>query len=136
MNVIESTRPILEQERDDKLDDLLSRWHHWSSGARVTRGHANRSLVAGDYITSRQYDDENGALDDAIESRIMRGVESVVERMEDPFRAAIYVEARALCLGVSVFRSPRLPEDPREARKVIDVARGMLVNQLTRAGLM
>ena len=126
-------------KRDDQallLDDLLGRWHRWCQQATVGRGHASRSLVVGEYRTSRQYDDANGALDDDLERSTMKAVNFNVGEMRDPWRSAIHAQARAIHCGVLVWSSPRLPQD-REARElVVQEARAMLIGRLTAAGVM
>lgn len=120
---------------DDTLDGLLSRWHQWQS-ATVTRGWNRQALVVGSYRTSRQYDDQNGALDAHLDAIQMQAVEFAVQQMADPHKAAIYCLARALTLGVSVFMSPRLPVDAAERAVVVSDARGMLTRRLQSAGVM
>lgn len=122
--------------RQELLDDLLSRWDHWLHPVTVSRGHASSSAGCGLYRTSRQYDDENGALDEQVEHQVMQGVQGCVERLETEQRVAIHIEARNVRLGVSVWRSPRLPADEREARAVISGARFRMIELLCGAGLM
>lgn len=129
---------MVDVMRAEALDDLLSRWHHWQTECfnQTARGYANRSLVTGDYITSRQYDDQNGALYDDEERVIMRAVQANVDNMSEPYRSAIYVIARTLYSGVSVWRSPRLPALPAERDRVIAHARQWLTMRLVAAGLI
>ncbi len=129
---------MTKSQRSEALDDLLSRWHHWQTQSMTTtaRGYAHRSLVTGDYVTSRQYDDANGALYDDEEQQIMRAVQANVDNMDEPYRSAIHVIARGLCLGVSVFQSPRLPHLPADRDRVIEHARKWLTLRLVSAGLM
>lgn len=128
---------LLQDQRDAALDDLLSRWHHWQTQqSSTTRGHAGRSLVVGDYIASRQYDDVNGALYDDEENVAMRAVQANVDNMDEPYRSAAYVIARALYLGTSAISSPRLPQFPAERERVIARARQWLTLRLVGAGLM
>lgn len=129
-------RGALATYRQEALDDLLSRWDHWAHPVHVGRGHASTSAGCGLYRTSRQYDDENGALDDAIEHRLMQGMQACVERLETQHRMAIHIEARNVRLGLQVWRSPRLPANEREAREVIDAARQRLIVLLLSDGLM
>jgi len=139
MNRLPSTvwQKLLQEQRSAALDDLLSRWHHWQTQqSSTTRGHAGRSLVVGDYIASRQYDDVNGALYDDEEDVAMRAMQSNVDNMAEPYRSAVYVIARALCLGTSAFTSPRLPQFPAERDRVIAHARQWLTLRLISAGLM
>ena len=120
---------------DATLDDLLSRWHVWQ-WSNVGRGFNRKALVAGDYRCSRQYDDQNGALDARIDHIQMQAVEFAVGQMVDPYRAAIYMQARALHLGVAVFTSPRLPSDPQDRAAIVSVARQLLTTRLQSAGVM
>lgn len=123
-------------ETSATLDDILSRWHHWASSSRIGRGYASRALVCGDYKTSRQYDDQNGALDSDIENQAMKAVDFQVSEMAEPYRTAIHCHARNLNLGVSIWSSPRLPQDPHARATVLQAARHILARRLTAAGVM
>lgn len=118
------------------LDDLLCRWHQWANAVRLSRGWKSRALVVGEYRTSRQYDDANGALDDEIDRTIMRAVDFQVGEMVDPWKAAIHANARALVVGCMVFSSPRLSPDPALRLAQVAEARAQLVKRLTGAGVI
>jgi hypothetical protein len=133
---IDQVRASLLAERHLAMDDLLSRWHHWLHPLTVSRGHSSSAAGAELYRASRQYDDENGALDDAIEHRVMQGVQGCHERLEHPHSTAITIEARNLHLGLAVFRSPRLPDDPAALAALRVEARRRMLLQLLRAGLV
>lgn len=125
---------MLDAERQAALDDLLSRWHSWQGGFKAVRGYKGRALVVGDFRISRQYDSDNGALDDELEAQTMEKVDFQVGEMQDPYRAAVYAQARALCTGAAVWRSPRIAEAERET--VIRVARKLLIARLIGAGVL
>jgi len=129
-------RTAIAQLRQETLDDLLSRWDNWLHPVQVSRGYAHSSAEGALYRTSRQYDDANGALDDAIEHQTMQGVQACVELLSLEHRVAVHIEARNLRLGLSVWRSPRLPASEAEAREVIRAARSSLLVHLVRAGLV
>jgi hypothetical protein len=129
-------RAAIAALRQEALDDLLSRWDHWLHPVQVSRGYASTSAEGRLYRTSRQYDDENGALDDAVEHQVMQGVQACVEKLSLEHRIAIHVEARNVRLGVSVWRSPRLPANEAAAREVIQAARLALLSHLVRAGVV
>ncbi len=138
--IIDMTRAevsaAMDAERQATLDDLLSRWHHWLHPIGSSRGFGSRAAGTALYRSSRQRDDENGALDAEIEHRIMCGVAVCHEKLVDPYRSAISIEARNLHLGYAVYQSPRLPIDP-EAREVIrKEARRLMIRGLRGAGLM
>lgn len=120
------------------LDDLLSRWHSWQHAAKVGRGHADRSLVCGDrYRPSRQYDDENGALDDALDARRSQAVEVAVRALDEPYRPAIYCNARDIATGRRFeCLHPSMPSDPLERFQITGIARVLLVKRLASAGVM
>lgn len=116
------------------LDDLLSRWHHWASSRPACKGFAPKALVCGDYRTSRQYDDTNGALDDDLDASTMRTVDFQVSEMADPWRSAIYALARSLSCGYAVWSSPRIAPGDRQA--VEAEARKRLTARLVSAGVL
>jgi hypothetical protein len=134
MGTSQELQRLRQAESDAKLDDLLSRWHFWQTKTRGVHSFAPKALVCGDYRTSRQYDDENGALDDALEVHTMRQIDFEVQELGDPWRSAIYAIARSLFTGAAVFHSPRIPAIQR-AQVSID-ARGRLVIRLVSAGVM
>jgi hypothetical protein len=90
----------------------------------------------GEYRCSRQYDDQNGALDASLDNLQMQAVEFAVRQMADPYRSAIYVLARALYSGTAVFTSPRVPDDPVQRGLIVTNARHMLTVRLQSAGVM
>jgi hypothetical protein len=117
-----------------ELDDILSRWHHWSASRPISRGYAPKSLVCGEYKVSRQYDDSNGALDSDLESATMKTVDFQVSEMADPYRSCIHALARSLCCGYAVWSSPRVPYGQR--KEVEAKARVLIVARLVGAGVM
>jgi len=125
----------VKNEADSILDGLLAAWHQWQR-VQPVRGFGSRALVCGEYVTSRQYDDSNGALDAALEQRTMKSVDFQVSQMVDPFKAAIYANARALAVGCSVWSSPRLPQDAGERQAVVLHARAILARRLQSAGVL
>ena len=60
--------------KDETLNDLLSRWHRWSCGYTFGKGYPTADSACRSARASRQYDDQNGALDAVIEQRIMEAV--------------------------------------------------------------
>jgi len=125
-------------DTDAILDDLLCRWAQWVRPITTSTGHQHHAAGCGAYRTSRQYDDQNGALDDDLEHMVCKAVDQHINAMPnepEPYRLAIQAEARRLVVGSDVFLSPRLPAG--EARRtLIQAARGMLVRRLTNAGVM
>ena len=128
------SRLLAQAERDAALDDVLSEWHAWQLQDRVGRGFANKSLVAGDYRISRQWDDLNGALDDDLDAMRMHQVDFEVTQLADPWRSAIYALARSASTGTTVVHSPRVP--PEQRVRVLAEARVRLHARLRAAGVL
>ena len=126
----------MSDDTDAILDDLLSRWHGWRMKYTPARGFNSRALVVGEYVISRQYDDFNGALDDAIEADIMRSLDFQISEMTVVHRAAISANARALHVGARFFSHPYLPADREERNAIVKQARAALIKRALAAGVM
>lgn len=126
------------QARDQQaqLDDLLSRWHHWRRSYQPVRGFAGGGHATDGYRASRQYDVDNGALDDAIEAQVMREVEFQVSELPELQQAAIMTNARGLHCGADVWSHPRLPRDQVARAEVIRDARARLAARLVACGVI
>lgn len=118
------------------LDDILAEWHRWQCAQPVTRGFASRALVCGEYQISRQYDDQNGALDSDLQNSTMKTVDFQVQQMLDPHKAAVYAQARSLACGVSVWTSARLPGDKEQRAVIVAEARMQITKRLQNAGVL
>lgn len=129
-----SAELTVQIERQEALDDILSRWHWWRSTYTTERGVTGGGNATSGYITSRQYDDANGGLDFALENATMRQVDFEISSIGDPWRSAICALARSLCTGAAVFHSPRIP--PAERARVMREAREKLTGRLVAAGLL
>lgn len=122
-------------EQAAHLDLLLSEWHRCTCG-RSSKGFTSKSAGFESWHCSRQYDDQNGALDTDLDHRQVSAVNFAAEQMTDPHKAAIYADARNLCLGISVWSSPRLPPEPAMREAIVREARIMMCNKLISAGVM
>lgn len=127
---------ILDITPDEQLDELLILWHNHLSNGRTAKGYDRKTSVAGDFKVSRQWDDQNGALDDDLEMRKVTQVDYAVNELVDPYRAAIYCIARGLTCGLMVWNSPRLPAVEADRQIVVRSARGQMIFRLTRAGVI
>ena len=90
------------------------------------RGEVNRS----------GWDSSDDILDAQINAKIMESVDFEVSEMKEPHRSAIYVTARNLHAGNSVWRSPRLPADPMERAVIVGEARQQITTRLMACGVM
>lgn len=118
------------------LDALLIMWHTHASMEGVGWGYPSRAPASHQYRCSRQYDDQNGSLDGDVDKQIAKAVGHQVDKMTEPHRTAIHINARNLKVGVSVWQSPRLPADQMERARVVSDARDMLARRLIAEGLL
>ena len=118
------------------LDDLLCRWAQWCRPVNVGRGYGHQALVCGQFRTSRQYDDANGALDEDLDHAMLKQVDYEISQIPQPENTALHAEGRRLVVGVDVYLSPRLPVDPVKRSELTGRARGLLVVRLGNAGVM
>jgi hypothetical protein len=121
---------------EETLNDLLSRWHTWASQFSAVAGFYTASAGMLQFRPSRQYDSENGALDQDVENRIMAAVDSCIDRVHQPYRTALAINARNLSTGVNVWASARLPQDSMQRALMVAEARAHFVRQLSHRGLL
>lgn len=95
-------------------------------------GYARTSPGFEQHRTSRQYDDANGALDDAADMELARTVDSVIGKMADPWRTALHVEARNIDEPARVWATARIID----LKAVTLEARSMLWVRLESAGIV
>lgn len=115
------------------LDSLLSEWHRWAQGEQHSRGFGNTSAGLGNYRPSRQHNIDDLYVDS--DKSTMKTVDFQVSQMQDPYRAAIHMEAKNLAAGRHVFQSPRVPTGI-EGANILKTARAMLVIRLVGAGVI
>ena len=127
---------MLMTEQAAILDSLLSQWHDWCSHSKTVRGYSPTAAGFDQYRTSRQYDDANGALDDALDGKTMCAVDFAISGLETDHRVAIQQEARNLAAGREVFISPRLPKDRHIRHALIQEAKVFLTKCLQNAGVL
>jgi hypothetical protein len=126
---------MTEVDQQMILSDLLSHWHEWAKAESHTRGYANTSAGMGQWRASRQYDFDNGAMDCEIDKSTMKTIDFQVGQIQDPYRAAIHMEAKNLAAGRHVFQSPRV-QTGIEGANILKTARAMLVIRLVGAGVI
>jgi hypothetical protein len=117
------------------LSDILAAWHAWAQGDRQSIGFANVSAGMGDWRCSRQHDFDNGAIDAEVDRSIHKTVDFHVREMADPYRAAIYMNAKNLSAGRNVFQSLRVPTGI-EGANILRTAREALTLKLVGAGVI
>lgn len=130
----DALRQLVREDERERLDDILSRWHNWKADGGVVRGWKAGGNVTDGYQASRQYDDQNGALDDALENRRMRQVDFEIGELHWMQQAVLCAQARSLCTGAAVFHHPRVP--PERRATVLMEARAALTVRLIAAGVL
>lgn len=111
--------------RDDTLTDaeglvsLLCLWWECEAQWSPVRGYPHTCPSAHGYITSRQYDTENGAAETDARGREAKRIGAIVNAMGPLHRAALTDLARARATGVAVWRHPLLPADKTERAAVV-----------------
>jgi hypothetical protein len=118
------------------LNDILSRWHHHCKGYSPVPVCGADPMFRNAKSSGRHWDSTSDVIEDELNGKIMAAVDFQVSEMQDPHRSAIYVLARNLYTGRSVWLSPRLPKDAMERGEVIAAARIMLTRRLVSAGVM
>lgn len=126
----------MRNDLDAIIDDLIGRWHRWCAAQGTDLGYPKVNTSCRLYRVSRQYDFDNGAMDDDVEAVLMGGVDQCVNRLVDPWRTAVHMNARNIAVGVCVWSSPRLPANRDERAVVVMEARVKLLRELQAAGLV
>ena len=126
---------MMQNESTEILEDLLSQWHRWARGYKSFPGGGSDPMFRG-AKSSRAWDSSDDILDAEINSKIMHALDFQVGEMQEPWRSAIYCLARNCATGVSVWRSPRLPEDPFERTTIVVEAKNQLIKKLLAAGII
>lgn len=126
---------MLMTEANYILDDWLSRWHAWGKSYKANQQTA-RDPVFRNAKSGRGWDSIDDIIEDDLIGTTLESIDFHVSEMQDPHRAAIYILARNLYTGRSVWLSPRLPADPLERGIVIAEARNQLTKRLMNAGVM
>lgn len=133
-------RPTVEepsqQDINEKLNDLLSRWHAHCSGYTAGKGYPSGDAVCRQANSSSHWDWWNGSMDKAVDSKVMAAFDAVMWNIPQPYLTALQFQARNLFTGKQVWTSPRLPKDEYERTTMLIEARNILLKALARNGVM
>jgi hypothetical protein len=119
----------------DRLDDILSRWHHWAKGY-IPVPTCGADPMFRNAKSAKGWDSTAEIVEDEITNLQMKALDFQVGEMKDPHRSAIYIHARNCCTGRNVWLSPRLPQDPMERARILGEAKTILIGKLLSAGVM
>lgn len=125
---------MMRDETDQILDDWLSRWHAHCKGYRLSVQSADPMFRQS--LRAKGEQTIEAIAEDMWLSNAMRGIDFQVSEMKDPFKAAIYINARNCYTGHNVWISPRLPAEKTARDAVVQTARAELIARLLRAGIM
>lgn len=128
-----------EAEINEKLNDLLSRWHAHCQGYSAGKGYPSADAACKHAQTSSAWDGWNGAQDEATIRKIMEQFDAAmwdIPNHPQPYLTALQFQARNLYTGKNVWQSPRLPADEIERGVLLLEARNRLLRGLARRGVM
>lgn len=127
---------MMQNDIQHLLSSMLADWHLWSTHTAARGGYPGRAAGFGQSRSNSQYDWENGRESDLVDKRIMEGFDATIQRIPQPWLTALQFEARNLAVRYQVWASPRLPVDRMERQELIMVARGKLLKELERDGVL
>lgn len=125
---------MMRDESDAILDDLLSRWHGFCRGYQPGEHSANPMFK--DSLRGKGEQTIEAIAEDQLWAGVFKAMDFHVSQMEEPFRTAIYLNARNCYTGRSVWQSPRLPTDVIERAEIVAKARSQIRTRLQLAGVM
>lgn len=126
---------MIRDDFHDRLDDLLSRWHHWAKGY-IPVPTCGADPMFRNAKSSKSWDSTAEVVEDELTNSQMKSVDFHVGEMKDPHRSAIYIHARNCYTGRNVWLSPRLPQDPMKRAQILGDAKAILMGKLLSAGVM
>ncbi len=118
------------------LSGMLVDWHHFCQHTAHRHGYAGKSAGFGQSKSNSQYDWQNNVESDLIDKRIMEGFDQAAQRVPQPWLTALQIEAKNLAVGLTVWHSPRLPDDPHEREVLTLEARTRLLRELAKDGVL
>jgi len=119
-----------------ELDRILAEWHEWAKRETVAEGFADKALVLGDFPGyGLQHESQLEQKYAEAESSTCQAVDAQVDELVEPYRAAIYANARNLACGCVVWSSHFLSRNPVERAATVKTARSLLIRRLSGAGI-
>jgi hypothetical protein len=125
-----------QDDINQKLNDLLAKWHAWSQSYSLGKGYPSSDPIFGHSKSASHWDSRNGALDAVVDGKIMEAFDAVIWQVPRPHLTALQFLARNLASRAQVWTSPYLPKDEDERAVLLMEARNMLLRRLARSGVM
>lgn len=136
MREIQANEPPSLADINERLNDLLARWHAWSNSYSLGKGYPSSDPMFREAKTPSHWDSRNGALDAVVDNKIMEAFDAALWEVPRPHVIALQFQARNFAVKAQVWRSPYLPTDDEERRVLLMEARNMLLRRLAKAGVM
>lgn len=127
---------MMQSDLDMLLNDLLVKWHIYCAHYQYGKGYPSSDVTCRQSRTSKQYDYDNGAMDANVDNAIMEAFDAAMDKVEQPWRTALSVQARNLHTGSNVWSSPRLPSSVQERVVLLMEARNKIMKVLARDGIL
>ena len=120
---------------NELLNGLLCEWHRWATGFQPVAAFGHCPMWSNN-LSSRQWDSASEVLDGSLHNDQMKCVDFEIDQLSPVFRTALQLQARNLSTGWSVWRSPRLPQDPVARGHLMAEAREAILVRLEQAGII
>ena len=133
---------MLDKTTKDTLDSLLSDWHHWAKKTAVVSMPGKCAMFS--QAQTPRYWDSTADIDDAAIARsTMDALDFAIlgdikghGGLPEPQRTAVCFYAKNLSAKVSVWVSPRLPENQIARQTIINDGLSELAGKLKIAGVL
>ncbi len=133
---------MLDKTTKDTLDSLLSDWHHWAKKTTLVP-QAGKCAMFSQAQTPRHWDTTADIDDAAIQQSTMEALDFAIlgdakgfGGLNEPQRTAVCFYAKNLSARVSVWISPRLPENQIERQAIINDGLSELAVKLKIVGVL
>jgi len=126
----------MKRDTTDILNDLLQDWHRRDESYSPVEGNRTSAGFAGVQSLHRQWASEDDVLDIEVESGLLKAVGEHIMALSPEHRTVLQLEARNLATGHWVWRSARLPNDPKKLEQLRAEARKALLDRLIRSKLL
>lgn len=133
---------MLDLRMKEHIDSLLADWHRWSAKTELV-SYPGKCAMFKDAASPKHWDTTADIDDAVIQQSTMEAMDFAIlgdkqgqGGLIEPYRAAVTVYARNLCVKASVFTNPRLPSDPLQRAKITGEGIQLLTKKLKIAGIL
>ena len=133
---------ILDKTTKDTLDQLLADWHQWSKKTAIV-SMPGKCAMFSQAQTPRHWDSTADIDDEAIARSTMDALDFAIlgdikgyGGLQEPQRTAVCFYAKNLSAKVSVWVSPRLPENQIERQTIVNEGLCSVAKKLHALGVI